>query len=231
MANQSPIIFVIDNDDSVRKSLARLLNAVGFTVETFPSAEAYLERNPYDGLGCIVLDICMDGLSGTDLQAELARNGHSIPVIFLTAYGSIPLGVGAMKQGAVDFLTKPVDDEVLLQAIQQSLARHQEILRGRSDVDALRARLEPLTPRELEVLGWVITGALNKQIGARLGISEKTVKIHRGRVMEKLGIDSVAELVRFCAAAGVQPANVTDAGRSPGVGSRPLGRPRPAPSA
>jgi FixJ family two-component response regulator len=210
MADQSPIIFVIDDDDSVRKSLARLLNAAGFTVEIFPSAEAYLERRPYDGLGCIVLDICMDGLSGTELQAELARSGHSIPVIFLTAHGSIPLGVGAMKQGAVDFLTKPVDDEVLLQTIHQALARHASVLRERTVVGAARELLETLTPRELDVLRCVLTGALNKQIATRLGIAEKTVKVHRGRVMEKLAVTSVAELVRVCASAGVGSSDEPD---------------------
>jgi FixJ family two-component response regulator len=211
MADKSPTIFVIDDDASIRKSLARLLGSAGLNVETFPSAEAYLERKPYAGLGCIVLDICMDGLSGPDLHARLAQSGHDIPVIFLTAYGSIPLGVSAMKQGAVDFLTKPVDEEVLLQAIHQSLSRHEKLLHGRSEAEALRARLETLTPRELEVMRWVLTGALNKQIAARLGIGEKTVKIHRGRGMQKLHVTSVAELVRFCAAAGVQPINVTDA--------------------
>jgi FixJ family two-component response regulator len=216
MAEQPPTIFVIDDDASVLRSLARLLSAAGLNVESFPSAEAYLERQPYAGLGCIVLDICMAGLSGPDLQARLAQSGCSIPILFLTAHGSIPLSVSAVKQGAVDFLTKPVDEEVLLQAIHQSLARHKEILRERADVAALRARLDVLTPREREVLRCVLTGALNKQIASRLGIGEKTVKIHRGRVMEKLGLDSVAGLVRFCAAAGVPPASVTDAGRFAG---------------
>ena len=124
MAEKSPIIFVIDDDDSVRKSLTRLLRSAGLTVETFPSGEAYLERQPYDGHGCIVLDVCMAGLSGTDLQTRLAAGGCDLPIIFLTGHGSIPMGVGAMKQGAADFLTKPVDDEVLLQTIHQALARH-----------------------------------------------------------------------------------------------------------
>jgi len=210
MPEKPPTIFVIDDDASVRKGLARLPGSAGLNVETFPSAEAYLERNRYDGLGCIVLDVCMGGLSGTDLQARLAQSGCNIP-IFLTGYGGIPMSVGAMKQGAVDFLTKPVDDEVLLQTIQQSLARHEGVVRGRIETGALRARLETLTPREAEVMRCVLTGALNKQIAARLGIAEKTVKIHRGRVMEKLGIASVAELVRFCAAVGVEPIHIPDA--------------------
>ncbi|MEI8373252.1 MAG: response regulator [Planctomycetota bacterium] len=210
MVEKPPIIFVIDDDASVRKGLARLLGTAGLNVETFPSAEAYLERKPYEGLGCIVLDVCMGGLSGTDLHARLAQDGRNIPIIFLTGYGSIPMSVGAMKQGAVDFLTKPVDDEVLFQTIRQALARHKAVVRESTEADAMRERLEMLTPREMEVMQCVLTGALNKQIAARLGNAEKTVKLHRGRVMEKLGITSVAELVRFCAAAGVQPLGVID---------------------
>lgn len=211
MGENSSTIFVIDDDASVRKSLARLLESAGLRVETFPSAEAYLQRGRYDGLGCLVLDVCMDGLSGTDLQARLAQSGCKIPIIFLTGHGSIPMGVGAMKQGAVDFLTKPVDDEVLLETIRQALARYEETVHEQTGAQAMRQRLQTLTPREQEVMRCVLTGALNKQIAARLGIAEKTVKVHRGRVMEKLGIDSVAELVRFCAVVGVQPMDVADA--------------------
>lgn len=211
MAEKPPTIFVIDDDASVRKSLARLLCSAGLNVETFPCAEAYLERKPYDGVGCIVLDICMEGLSGTDLQARLAEHGCDIPIIFLTGHGSIPMTVSAMKRGAADYLTKPVDEEVLLQTIHQTLARHEAVVHKRTEVEAMRGRLETLTPRELEVMRCILTGALNKQIARRLGIAEKTVKVHRGRVMEKLGIMSVAELVRFCAAVGVQPLHVTNA--------------------
>jgi FixJ family two-component response regulator len=205
MNDRPPTIFVIDDDDSVRKSLARLLCSAGLAVETFSSAEAYLERRPYDGVGCLVLDVCMEGLSGTDLQTRLVESGCDLPIIFLTGHGSIPLSVSAMKQGAVDFLTKPVDDEVLLQTIHQTLARHKSVVHERTEVRAIRERLETLTHREAEVLRCVLTGALNKQIAARLGIAEKTVKVHRGRVMEKLAVNSVAELVRLCAAAGVKP--------------------------
>ena len=207
MAENSPTVFVIDDDASVRTSLTRLLRSAGLSVETFPSGDAYLERPRYDGYGCLVLDVCMAGLSGTELQARLAANGSDLPIIFLTGHGSIPLGVGAMKQGAADFLTKPVDDEVLLQTIHQALASHEAIVRRRIEVEAVRERLQTLTPREEEVLGGVLTGALNKQIAASLGIAEKTVKVHRGRVMEKLAVTSVAELVRVCAAAGVAPSS------------------------
>jgi FixJ family two-component response regulator len=208
MAEKSPAIFVIDDDASVRTSLARLLRSAGLTVETFSSGEAALERAPYDGVGCIVLDVCMPGLTGTDLQARLAQDECDIPIVFLTGHGNIPMGVAAMKQGALDFLTKPVDDEVLLQAIHRALARHESIVRERTEVRTVRERLGTLTPRETAVLRCVLTGALNKQIAARLGIAEKTVKVHRGRVMEKLAVASVAELVRLCDAAGVQPMNV-----------------------
>jgi len=210
MADKSATIFVIDDHASVRTSLARLLRSAGLDVETFPSAEAYLERKDHDGPACIVLDVCMGGLSGTDLHARLAQSGCDIPVIFLTGHGSIPMGVGAMKQGAADFLTKPVDDELLLRTVHQTLARHESVLRERTELRAMRTRLETLTPRELEVMRYVLTGALNKQIATRLGIAEKTVKVHRGRVMEKLAVTSVAELVRLCAAAGVQPMGAAD---------------------
>lgn len=205
MIEKPPTIFVIDDDDSVRTSLTRLLRSAGLAVEAFPSGEAYLERPPHDGRGCIVLDVCMTGLSGTELQTRLVQKGCDLPIVFLTGHGSIPMGVGAIKQGAADFLTKPVDDEVLLHAVRQALARHAAVVRQRTEVGAVRERLETLTPREVDVLRCVLTGALNKQIAARLGIAEKTVKVHRGRVMEKLAVRSVAELVRVCAAAGVSP--------------------------
>jgi FixJ family two-component response regulator len=210
MTEKPPTIFVIDDDASIRKGLARLLTSAGLSVETFSSAEEYLQREPHDGLGCIVLDVRMGGLSGTELQVRLAQSGCDIPIIFLTGHGSIPMGVGAVKQGAVDFLTKPVDDEVLLQTIDRALARHEGIVRERTEIEAMRARLDTLTPREFEVMRCVLVGALNKQIATRLEIAEKTVKVHRGRVMEKLGITSVAELVRFCAAAGVPPTHLAD---------------------
>lgn len=210
MDDKPPTIFVIDDDASVCKSLARLLGSAGLSVETFPSGEAFLDHKPYQGVGCIVLDVCMDGLSGTELQARLVQSGCDLPIIFLTGHGSIPMSVGAMRQGAVDFLTKPVDDEALLQSIRQSLARHEETVRRRNELASVCARMEELTPREVEVMRCLLTGALNKQIAKRPGIAEKTVKVHRGRVMEKLGVASVAELVRFCAAAGVEPIGVPD---------------------
>lgn len=204
-----PTVFVIDDDASVRTSLERLLSAAGLRVETFSSAEMYLARVPHRGIGCIVLDVCMCGLSGAELQVELAGRGNDIPIIFLTGHGSIPLTVTVLKQGATDFLTKPVDEEILLKTIYQALRRSADIVRNRTEIDGRRERLETLTPRELQVMREVLTGALNKQIAARLGIAEKTVKVHRGRIMEKLRLCSVAELVRFCEAAGVPPGDVT----------------------
>jgi FixJ family two-component response regulator len=205
MPNATPNIFVIDDDASVRTGLARLLRAAGFEVEMHPSAEDFLERAPLQGIGCIILDVCLGGLSGTDLQAQLTENGCDMPIIFLTGHGSIPMGVKAMKQGAADFLTKPVDEQILLQTIHQALAGYERTVRDRQATVTGQERLHALTPREFEVMRAVLTGALNKQIAGRLGIAEKTVKIHRSRVMEKLGVASVAELVRFCAAAGVPP--------------------------
>ncbi|MHB0955321.1 MAG: response regulator transcription factor [Pirellulaceae bacterium] len=209
MTHVAPTIFVIDDDDSVRTSLSRLLNAAGLQVKTFRSAEVYLEHTPHQGAGCIILDVCMGGLSGTDLQTRLAENGCDLPIIFLTGHGSIPMSVNAMKHGAVDFLTKPVDETILLDTIHQALANYERIICDRKQADAARERLEALTPRELEVMREVLTGSLNKQIAARLGIAEKTVKLHRSRVMEKIGVTSVAELVRFAGAAGVSPMEQT----------------------
>jgi FixJ family two-component response regulator len=199
------MVFVVDDDEAVRKGLARLLGSAGFAVETFASAAEYTTREAYGGVGCVVLDICMPGLDGMGLQSCLAEEGTDLPIIFLTGHGDIPMSVRAMKKGAFDFLTKPVDEDVLLTAIRQALLRHRADRRERLEAEALRARLKTLTPREHEVMRWVITGELNKQIAARLGIAEKTVKIHRGQVMRKLGLTTVAELVQTCQRVGIMP--------------------------
>jgi len=156
--------------------------------------------------GCIVLDLRMPGLSGLDLQEELSKAECTMPVVFLTAHGDVSSSVQAMKRGALDFLTKPVDEDVLLAAIHRALAQHKLRRREQEDVSAVRARIRTLTERELEVMRHVLAGELNKQIGARLGVVEKTIKVHRARVMEKMGVSSVAELVRRCLLAGVEPA-------------------------
>jgi FixJ family two-component response regulator len=201
------IVFIIDDDASIRKSLSRLLRSAGFEVETFASAELFLEREHYDGIGCLVLDVRMPGISGIDLQDELGKADYSMPIVFITGHGDIPMGVHAMKKGAVDFLAKPFEDEELLQAVRDAIEKD---TRGRAEyaeVHEVRERIALLTDRELDVLSYVITGKLNKQIAYELGIAEKTVKVHRGRIMEKLGVDSVADLVRLAEKAGIPPAN------------------------
>jgi len=207
MTEVKPTVFVIDDDSSVLKSLARLLKSLGFYAETFASAELFLARKHYDGVGCIVLDVRMPGLSGMDLQDELSRADYSMPIIFITGHGNIPMSVQAMKRGAVDFLTKPFDDEELMQAVKKAIEKDRTAKAERTEVhDALKL-IEQLTPREREVLCYVITGMLNKQIGLKLDIAEKTVKVHRGRIMEKLCVDSVADLVRLTEKAGIKPAD------------------------
>lgn len=198
-------VFIVDDDASVRVALARVVRSAGFAVETFESAEAFLRRKPFEGLGCLLLDLRMPGLTGTALQAELAARGIRLPIVFVSGHGEVPDSVKALKQGAVDFLTKPVDEDALLAAIDEALARGRASRASDQDRAEVAARLETLTDREREVLRYVIGGALNKQTAADLGITEATVKVHRGRVMEKLGAASVADLVRMCDAAGVTP--------------------------
>jgi FixJ family two-component response regulator len=200
-----PIVFIIDDDASVRKGLSRLLRSADFAVETFATAELFLERGHYDGIGCIVLDVRMPGISGIDLHDELSKADYHMPVIFITGHGNIPMGVQAMKKGAVDFLTKPFDDEELLQAVREAIDKDTQARAEHAEVHEVRERIALLTARELDVFRYVITGMLNKQVACELGISEKTVKVHRGRVMEKLGVGSVADLVRLAEKAGITP--------------------------
>jgi FixJ family two-component response regulator len=200
------MVFVVDDDEAVRKGLARLLRAAGFAVETFASAAEYTAREAHGGVGCVVLDICMPGLDGMGLQMRLTEEGADLPIIFLTGHGDIPMSVRAMKKGAFDFLTKPVDEDVLLSAVSGALLQHRAARAVRLEVEELRARVETLTLREQEVLRCVIAGARNKQIAYYLGIAEHTVKIHRGRIMKKLGLATVTELVKVCQQAGIEPA-------------------------
>ena len=206
VAEPKPTVFVIDDDPCVLKSLSRLLRSLGFDPETFASAELFLARKHYDGVGCMVLDVRMPGLSGMDLQDELSRADYSMPVIFITGHGNIPMSVQAMKRGAVDFLTKPFDDEELMQAVKKAIEQDRTAKAERGEVHDTLKRIEQLTPREQEVLRFVITGMLNKRIALKLGIAEKTVKVHRGRIMEKLCVDSVADLVRLAEKADIRPA-------------------------
>jgi FixJ family two-component response regulator len=210
MTEPTPTVFIIDDDDTVCVSLTRLLDSMGFRTEAFTSAEQFLARERYEGIGCIVLDVRMPGLSGMELQDELSKAEYTMPIIFITGHGDIPMSVHAMKEGAVDFLPKPFDDEELLQAIQRALEKAVGAQTEQGEVRQILERIQQLTPREHEILRYVISGALNKQIGFKLGIVEKTVKVHRGRIMEKLQAGSLAELVRLAEKAGIKPS------RSPG---------------
>lgn len=199
-------VHVVDDDASFRKSLARLLRSHGVPVDTFDSAEAFLTSGLTDRAGCLVLDIYMPGLNGLDLQEALAKAGCAMPILFLTGHGDIPMSVRAMKGGAAEFLTKPVDEKVLMDAIQRALEENRRQSEEHAQLENLLAPLRSLTEREREVLRHLITGCLNKEIAARLGIVEKTVKVHRGRVLSKLRARSVADLVRLCQRAGIEPA-------------------------
>ena len=205
MPEPQPTVFVIDDDASMRRALSYLLAAAGYKVETFSSAKAFLTRENYEGVGCILLDVRMPGLSGMELQEKLIRSAYSMPIIFLTGHGEVAMGVQAMKKGAVDFLTKPCDDEQLLAAIRTAIEKALQARAHFEEAKEIHSRIELLTPREKEILRYVITGMLNKQIAARLGIAEITVKIHRGRIMEKLSTESVADLVRLAEKAGIEP--------------------------
>jgi FixJ family two-component response regulator len=191
------IVFVVDDDLSIREAIQSLVRLEGLRVETFATAQDFLRRKRPDLPGCVVLDVELPGLSGLDLQRELAAHGIKLPIIFITGYGDIPMSVRAMKAGATEFLTKPFRDQDLLDAIQQALERDRAARRHSKEIAELRQRFDALTSREREVMNLVVGGWLNKQIGFELKISEITVKIHRGRVMGKMGAQSLAELVRM----------------------------------
>ena len=196
-------IFIVDDEPSVRRSLSRLLTAAGYRVKAFESAQEFLRRPRDDSIGCLVLDVKMPEINGLELQQALLDTDRSLPIVFITGHGDIPTSVRAMRAGATDFLAKPFHESDLLAAIERALgtAREQHVEQGeRHDIEQ---RLATLTPRELEVLRHVITGQLNKQIAADLGTSEKTVKVHRGRAMRKMQVQSVAELVRLCEKVGI----------------------------
>jgi FixJ family two-component response regulator len=190
------IIFVIDDDPLVRESVADLLNSAGFTVQTFGSATEFIQAKRPDVPGCLILDVELPDVSGLDLQMELAKSGVEMPIVFLTGHGDIPMSVRAMKAGAVEFLTKPFGKQELLGAIQEALLRDGEARKHKSESFELQKRLATLTPRERQVLALVVAGRLNKQIAGELGTTDLTIKVHRGRVMRKMGADSLADLVR-----------------------------------
>ena len=197
MKDADAIVFVVDDDPSIREAIESLLKLAGLRVETFGTAQEFLRNERPDLPGCVVLDVELPGLSGLDLQRELAAHGIKLPIIFITGYGDIPMSVRAMKAGATEFLTKPFRDQDLLDAIQQALERDRVARQHSSETAELRKRFDALTSREREVMSLVVAGWLNKQIGFELKISEITVKIHRGRVMNKMVAQSLAELVRM----------------------------------
>jgi len=197
MTDSPPIVFVVDDDPSVRDSVKRLITSVGLRVETFASTSEFLGAKRPAAPACLVLDVRLPDVSGLEFQRDLAAANIHIPIIFITGHGDIPMSVRAMKAGAVEFLTKPFRGQELLDAIQEAIARERAAWNDRTEMTSLRARYESLTAREKEVMALVVSGLLNKQIGAELGTSELTIKTHRGRVMEKMGADSLAELVKM----------------------------------
>ena len=197
MTNSAGMVFVVDDDASMRESLKNLIRSVGLRVETLASAQDFLRAKRGDEPGCLVLDVRMPGLSGLDLQKRMAEADVDLPIIFLTGHGDIPMSVRAMKAGAVEFLTKPVREQDLLEAVQQALERDRAVRNQRMKLEGLRERLDSLTPKERDVMGKVVAGLLNKQIAGELRMSETTVKIHRHQVMEKMKAASLAELVRM----------------------------------
>ena len=203
-AKPQPVVFVIDDDASVRTALSSLIRSVGLRVEVFSSASEFLTARPAEVQSCLILDVRLPGLSGLDFQRELASANNVIPIIFITGHGDIPMSVKAMKAGAVEFLTKPFRDQDLLDAIQVALERARSRHESEQAVSELRAKFESLTPREKEVMAWVTSGLLNKQVAAEIGVTEITVKVHRGNVTRKMGAKSLADLVRMADMLGIR---------------------------
>ena len=199
----APLVVVVDDDPSVRKSLARLVATAEYTVETFASAREFLARLLPEGPCCLVLDVRMPGMTGLALQEALATAGHQLSIVFITGYGDVPTTVKAMKGGALDVLTKPVNDRALLSAIERAVTRARQRWREHAKITEIQDRIKTLTPRETEVFTLVVTGMLNKQIAFQLGVGEKMVKAHRARVMQKMRAGSLAELVRLADQGGV----------------------------
>ena len=206
MSDTEPVVCVIDDDASFRRAVERLVRSAGMSAIAYASAQDYLSSFDADRSGCLLLDISMPGQSGLDLQEALAGEALVPPIIFITGHGDVPASVQAMKRGAVEFLTKPVEDSLLIGAIRSAIAKDRGNRLDRAELAALQSRFDTLTPRESEVLRHVISGRLNKQIAADLGTVEKTIKVHRSRLMDKLQVRSVAALVRLAAQAAIPPA-------------------------
>jgi len=200
-----PVVFVVDDDVSVRESLELLIRTAGWVPQTFASAREFLSRAPVPAPGCLVLDVHLPDLNGLDLQESVAADRNDLPIILITGYGDVPMTVRAMKAGAVEVLTKPFRDDVLLGAIAQAIARSRAALRDEAELRTLRVNYATLSPREREVMALVVSGLLNKQVGGELGISEITVKAHRGRVMRKMKAASLADLVTMAARLHIDP--------------------------
>jgi FixJ family two-component response regulator len=205
--DQQPVVFVIDDDASLREGLSRLFRSIGLQVETFASAPEFLQHKLTEGPRCLVLDVRLPGLSGLDFQSELAKADIDIPIVFMTGHGDIPMTVRAMKAGAVEFLPKPFRDQDMLDAVQLGLERDRSRRKSAGDTSRLKTSFGSLTSREQEVMGCVTAGLMNKQIAGELGVSEITVKVHRGNVMRKMGAKSLAELVRMADALGLRRNN------------------------
>jgi FixJ family two-component response regulator len=205
-SQQQPIVFVVDDDISVRESLELLIQFAGWQPEIFASAEDFLAHPRTATPSCLVLDVSLPDLNGLELQKLIASERTDMPIIFITGHGDVPMSVQAMKAGAVEFLTKPFDDEVLLSAIRHAIERSAAVLEDQAELTTLRSSFESLTPRERDIMLLVVAGMLNKQIGVQLGISEITVKAHRGKVMQKMKADSLADLVKTAVRLGLTPA-------------------------